>query len=158
MTSTHEELNTHRTTVPYNAKTKNTPTGIDTDIGSPRARGIHRALLKVRLPRNVGLVDRIVRALIGMGLMVSFYATSSSTATGANDTLGALSLLILAGVYPFLTALLAYDPIYQSFGIRTAPKEPSQEAQLDQALRQEPDVFKAKPESSSEPKYKSAAQ
>lgn len=137
---------------------QSTPTGIDTDIGSARARGIHHALLKVRLPTNVGLVDRVVRGLIGMGLMVSFYATSSPTATGANDTLGALSLLILLGVYPFLTALLAYDPIYQLLGIRTARKEPSQEAQLEEAIRHEPDVYNTKPTPPNEQKYKTTAQ
>ncbi len=56
---------------------------------------------------NVGCVDRLLRVILGTGLLVAWYV-------GYRDT-----MWLLIGVVPLLTGLFAYCPIYAILGIDT---------------------------------------
>lgn len=65
------------------------------------------------LPRNVGPVDRVIRTVVGLGLVgLGAYGLAS-------DELSTTTSVVLMGVsaVPLLTAATAYCPLYQAFGI-----------------------------------------
>lgn len=61
------------------------------------------------MPQNMGTVDRIIRAIIGVILLILVF-TGPKTAWG------------WIGLIPLLTALFGYCPLYQIFGISTRKK------------------------------------
>jgi hypothetical protein len=65
------------------------------------------------LPRNVGPVDRVLRTVIGLGLIgLGAYGLASDefspTASG---------VMLGVSAVPLLTAATAYCPLYQAFGV-----------------------------------------
>lgn len=61
--------------------------------------------------RNVGLIDRVVRALIGLGLL-------AWALTGG-------PLWAWIGVVPLATAAFSFCPAYALLGLRTCPRPKS---------------------------------
>jgi hypothetical protein len=58
------------------------------------------------MKRNVGTIDRLLRIILGLGL-ISLVFVGPQTYWG------------LIGIVPLLTALAGYCPAYSLFGIRT---------------------------------------
>lgn len=69
---------------------------------------------KLAPTENIGLVDRIVRSVGGGALMI--LGIVSILETGHTNMSAAA---ILLAVYPLMTAMIGWDPIYQLFGART---------------------------------------
>ena len=69
---------------------------------------------KIAPAENIGLVDRMVR-FFGGGALMS-YGVISALLTGHNVVSAAA---ILLAVYPLMTTIMGWDPIYQLFGART---------------------------------------
>jgi len=65
--------------------------------------------------RNIGIIDRAVRILIGIVILVLFFA---QVITGILATV----LLVLAIVF-ILTGLIRFCPLYLPFGINTWNKK-----------------------------------
>ncbi|MFM2246908.1 MAG: hypothetical protein RL071_2982 [Pseudomonadota bacterium] len=63
------------------------------------------------LPRNEGTVDRVVRVILGLGLL-------SLLAVGPVPGWGLAGLI---GVVPLATAALGSCPLYTLFGLSTCP-------------------------------------
>jgi len=61
------------------------------------------------MKRNMGTVDRIVRVVVGLGLIFGFFLNPG----------GAFSWLYLLGIIPFVTALIGSCPAYSVLGIST---------------------------------------
>ncbi|TSE19636.1 hypothetical protein Talka_01355 [Tepidimonas alkaliphilus] len=66
------------------------------------------------MTRNVGGLDRVLRIIIGLALIVA-------TATG---TIGVWGWI---GILPLATGLIGWCPPYAIFGINTCKTEPKQE-------------------------------
>ncbi len=66
------------------------------------------------MKKNMGSVDRVIRTLIALVVIVLFLTNAIS------GTL-AVILLILAGVF-IITSILSFCPIYFLFGINTLKK------------------------------------
>ena len=64
------------------------------------------------LARNEGTVDRVVRVVLGLGLL-------SLVFVGPHTWLG------LVGLVPLLTGLVGYCPLYSVLGLRTCPVSPA---------------------------------
>jgi hypothetical protein len=60
------------------------------------------------LSKNVGLIDRILRIVVGLGL-ISLVFVGPQTPWG------------WIGVVPLLTAVISFCPLYTLIGIRTCP-------------------------------------
>ena len=63
---------------------------------------------------NIGLVDRVARFFGGSALMA--YGAINAVMTG-HDLISAAAILL--AVYPLMTAMMGWDPLYQLFGVRT---------------------------------------
>lgn len=68
------------------------------------------------LPRNEGTVDRVVRVVLGLGLL-------SLLAVGPVPGWGLAGLI---GIVPLATAALGSCPLYTLFGISTCPVKAGQ--------------------------------
>jgi hypothetical protein len=64
---------------------------------------------------NLGTVDRVVRILIAL-VVVILYFTDQLSGTAA------IILLVLAGIF-IATSFISFCPIYWAFGISSKPKE-----------------------------------
>ena len=64
------------------------------------------------LKTNEGTVDRVVRVIVGVALLVWFFY---------DNTTGALHYAKLLGVVPLVTGLVGTCPIYSLLGISTCP-------------------------------------
>ncbi len=64
---------------------------------------------------NIGLLDRVVRFIVGFALLAAgaIAMTMSPVITGWE------TLAVLVSVYPLLTAILGWDPLYAMFGARS---------------------------------------
>ena len=62
------------------------------------------------LARNLGTADRVIRAVVGLGLLALTVA-------------GPHSLWGLVGIVPLATAALGSCPLYSVLGIRTCPAQ-----------------------------------
>lgn len=69
-------------------------------------------MLERLLPRNEGTLDRVLRVLVGLGLL-------ALAMTGPRTPWGFL------GIIPLVTGLSGTCPVYTLFGIRTCPAEKS---------------------------------
>ena len=67
---------------------------------------------------NIGLVDRMVRFFGGGALMT--YGVLSALLTG-HTVVSAIAILL--AVYPLMTTMMGWDPIYQLFGARSCNLE-----------------------------------
>jgi len=63
------------------------------------------------LERNEGTLDRVIRVLLGLGLL-------SLTVVGPHTGFG------LIGAVPLLTGLVGSCPLYSLVGLRTCPASP----------------------------------
>ncbi len=68
---------------------------------------------------NIGLFDRVVRFVVGFALLVA--GSIGMSMSPAITTWEATAILV--SVYPVLTAILGWDPLYAMFGARTCSLE-----------------------------------
>jgi hypothetical protein len=73
---------------------------------------------KIAPVENIGLVDRMVR-FFGGGALMAFGVFTALTTTHDLVSAGA----ILLGVYPLMTTMMGWDPIYLLFGARSCTVE-----------------------------------
>lgn len=68
---------------------------------------------------NIGLVDRVIRLLLGAGLIGTSYVYLAhlQQQLGVWDIWA--SYAILFSIYPMMTAMLGWDPLYALFNVRT---------------------------------------
>ena len=59
---------------------------------------------------NVGSVDKIVRVVVGIGLLSLFFILE-----------GSMKFLGLIGIVPIATALMGWCPLYSVIGVNTCP-------------------------------------
>jgi hypothetical protein len=62
---------------------------------------------------NVGSIDRVVRVVLGLGLLSAVFWLE-----------GSARWLGLIGLVPLLTAIFSFCPLYTILGIRTCPATP----------------------------------
>ena len=67
------------------------------------------------MPRNVGGIDRVLRIVVGLGL-ISLVFVGPQTPWG------------WVGIVPLVTALIGYCPAYSIFGLSTCPMKPGGKA------------------------------
>jgi hypothetical protein len=72
-------------------------------------------------PQNIGTIDRTVRAVIGVALLASLFIASRTTETffGFTSEEFPYYVVALAAIYPALTAIFGWDPIYQVLRVRS---------------------------------------
>lgn len=59
--------------------------------------------------KNIGNVERVIRVVVGLGLIAGFFLNSD----------GAYSWLYLLGIVPLVTGLIGHCPPYALLGINT---------------------------------------
>ncbi|ATG47353.1 YgaP family membrane protein [Celeribacter ethanolicus] len=64
------------------------------------------------LKKNVGGLDRILRIVIGLALILGFFLNTEAS----------LRWLYLIGIIPLVTGLISSCPLYSIFGINTCKK------------------------------------
>jgi hypothetical protein len=69
--------------------------------------------------QNIGLVDRVIRLLIGAALIGTsyFYVAHLHQMVEVWATWGTYAILI--AIYPIMTGMLGFDPLYTLFHVRT---------------------------------------
>ncbi len=67
------------------------------------------------MTKNVGTLDRVLRIVLGVALLIGFFLNRD----------GAYSWLYLIGIVPLATGLLSTCPLYSLLGIRTCPPKNS---------------------------------
>lgn len=67
------------------------------------------------MKKNMGTVDRVIRILVAVGILILYFANVIP------GTLG-IVLLILAGIF-VVTSILGFCPLYLPFGLSTGKKE-----------------------------------
>ena len=67
------------------------------------------------MKKNMGLIDKVIRALVAVVVIVLYFANVISGVL-------AIILLIFAGIF-ILTSLISFCPLYLPFGINTGKKE-----------------------------------
>ncbi len=74
-----------------------------------------------RANQNLGLVDRILRVVIGFGMLLggAAYVMMGEGFSSFAAVEPSVLVLMLASVYPTLTGILGMDPIYLLLGIRS---------------------------------------
>jgi hypothetical protein len=65
--------------------------------------------------KNVGSIDRIIRIVLGVALLIAFFAMPEAS----------YRWLLLIGIVPLATALMGSCPLYSIFGISTCPMKKS---------------------------------
>lgn len=63
------------------------------------------------MTKNVGGIDRILRIVVGLALLVAFFVDSSSS----------YRWWYLVGLVPLLTGLFQTCPLYSLLGVNTCP-------------------------------------
>ena len=79
---------------------------------------IRNAQPQVLNVRNLGLFDRTSRVLLAAAMFAPIFANA------VPGPLGVWTLAPLLAIYPLLTALLGWDPLYDGMGISTAKHTP----------------------------------
>jgi hypothetical protein len=75
---------------------------------------------RIGVVQNMGLIDRMARFVIGgvlLGSVIGYLQSTSSTMLDWHAYIG------LVSIYPFMTAILGWDPLYHLFGTRTCSLE-----------------------------------
>ncbi len=91
--------------------------------------------------QNIGLLDRLVRFIVGFALLAGGAVGMSMTPTITTWE----ALAILFSVYPVLTSILGWDPAYAMFGARTCSLEGGRNQcgtlpyEIDAALGRDPE-------------------
>jgi len=90
-------------------------------------------------PHNMGLVDRAVRFFVGGALL--FVGVISLVLTEGVQMWQALTVLV--SIYPLMTCMMGWDPVYQIFGLRTGAEHGRNVTgtfpyQVDAAMRHNP--------------------
>lgn len=71
---------------------------------------------KLRVPQNLGWMDRVIRILVGsVMLLYPVYLVLITESTQAQWPFYSM----LLSIYPWLTGIVGYDPIYKLFSFRT---------------------------------------
>lgn len=72
-------------------------------------------------PQNIGTIDRLLRAIIGFGLLSTVFIAAKTTGTffGYSTENFPYYAVTLLSIYPALTAVLGWDPIYQVLRVRS---------------------------------------
>lgn len=79
-----------------------------------------KAFPKEEVMANVGLVDRLLRAVVGVVLLALPFV--SAPAEGGGMAYGVYGwIMIAAGIVMLVTAALRFCPLYKLFGLRTCP-------------------------------------
>lgn len=66
---------------------------------------------KVGVVQNLGLADRVIRGAVGIGILgAAYYSMVFTGATVVWETYA-----ILFSIYPIITSILGWDPVYQLF-------------------------------------------
>ena len=73
---------------------------------------------KILPAENIGLVDRMVR-FFGGGILMAYGVISAITTV--HDVVSAIAILV--AIYPLMTTMMGWDPIYQLFGARSCNVE-----------------------------------
>lgn len=69
---------------------------------------------RLTVVQNIGLADRVIRTIIGVALLGGgMYVVLSG------NTISWEAYLMAVSVYPLLTAILGWDPVYGAMGTRT---------------------------------------
>lgn len=63
------------------------------------------------LKQNVGMIDRVLRAIVGVALILAYFFTTG----------GAWHWLYLLGIIPLATAVVSSCPLYTVLGLSTCP-------------------------------------
>jgi hypothetical protein len=71
---------------------------------------IHENMKEVRVKLNVGGFDKLVRIVVGLGLLALVFVLQ-----------GSLRWFGLIGVVPLVTGLIGYCPLYSLLGLSTCP-------------------------------------
>lgn len=64
------------------------------------------------MEKNVGTIDKVVRVVIGLGLVSLFFVME-----------GNLKWLALLAIVPFGTSLISFCPLYRLLGVSTCSKK-----------------------------------
>ncbi len=69
---------------------------------------------KVNASQNIGLIDRLARAVVGTVMLAggSLYVAQAGTLHAYTVTETAMLVMMLASIYPLLTGILGVDPFY----------------------------------------------
>ncbi|PRX38144.1 Protein of unknown function [Meinhardsimonia xiamenensis] len=70
------------------------------------------------MSKNMGTVDRVVRAVIGLALLYWAFLSGAASANGLLLWLG-----VIVAVIMLITAAVGNCPLYRVFGIRTCKAE-----------------------------------
>ena len=68
---------------------------------------------------NIGLADRVIRFIVGFALLGT--GAIGMTATPTITALEAVAVIV--SIYPLMTSMLGWDPLYALFGARTCSIE-----------------------------------
>lgn len=73
-------------------------------------------------PQNIGTIDRLIRAALGVFFLSSIFIASRATTPFFGFTTDNFPYFYatLLGFYPALTAILGWDPLYQVFRVRSS--------------------------------------
>lgn len=71
---------------------------------------------RLRVIQNLGWLDRVIRVVIGTA-MLAYPVFQIATSETVQEPWLMYSMLL--SIYPLLTAILGYDPLYAQFVIRT---------------------------------------
>jgi hypothetical protein len=74
-----------------------------------------RLSAKLEVIQNMGWLDRVLRAVAGAALL----AFAMTAMMASNENLTWALYAVLASVYPLLTAIVGWDPIYEMMTVRT---------------------------------------
>lgn len=77
----------------------------------PRQQGLSKGI-KTMFTTNVGGIDRILRIVVGLALLVWFFVDQGT---------GFWHFAKLIGIVPLATGLLSTCPVYSILGISTCP-------------------------------------
>lgn len=100
---------------------------------------MERVRAKLGVVHNLGLADRMVRIFVGTALMVGGIVSIFD-----NAILTWEPYAMLISIYPFLTCIVGWDPLYAAFETRTCSLEGGRNAcgtfpyEVDAALGHEP--------------------
>lgn len=67
------------------------------------------------MTQNLGSIDRIIRALLGVVLLAAPFASGLAVFNGTGATL----IAVIAGIVMLGTSTIKFCPLYRIFGIRT---------------------------------------
>lgn len=82
-----------------------------------------RAKTNLSVVQNLGLLDRMVRMFLGAALLVGGIVSMFN-----NATLTWEPYAMLISIYPFLTTIVGWDPLYAALGARTCSLEAGRNA------------------------------